>query len=143
MEDGRRPFRLIAQSLGVPESTVRFRANRLLREGAVHVVAMGDPHRLGYDILALILVRVRPRARTRAVDALRALPEVQYMSSCAGRVDLVMQIVCEDTDALHDLLARRIATVPGVLETETLIELDVHKYKYAYPALGGAPTRPE
>lgn len=136
MEDGRRPFRVIAQSLGVPESTVRFRANRLLREGALHIVAMADPHRLGYAILAVVLVRVGTRARAEAIEAIKALPEVQYLSSCAGRVDLVMQVVCRDTEDLRRLLAESLSRIEGVLETETLLELDVHKFKYAYPNLG-------
>ena len=136
MEDGRRPFRTIARSLGVPESTVRFRANRLLREGALNIVAMADPHRMGYAVLAVILLRVRPKARARVVQALAALPEVQYLSSCTGRVDLVLQIVCKGQDDLRRLLAEEFPALVGILETETLLELEVHKFKYAYPNLG-------
>jgi len=135
MEDGRRAFRTIAQSLGVPESTVRFRANRLLREGALRIVAMADPHRVGYEILAIILLRVRPRAHARVVEALQALPEIQYLSSCTGRFDLVLQVVCQDQEALRRLLVERLPAVGGILESETNLELAVHKFKYAYPNL--------
>jgi Lrp/AsnC family transcriptional regulator for asnA, asnC and gidA len=137
MEDGRRPFREIARSLDVPESTVRFRANRLLREEVLNIVAMASPHRLGYEILAIILLRVRPRGRARAVEELKALPEVQYLSSTAGRADLVLQVVCQDREDLRRLLAERLPRIAGILETETLVELEVHKFKYAYPGLGG------
>jgi Lrp/AsnC family transcriptional regulator for asnA, asnC and gidA len=137
MEDGRRPFREIARSLDVPESTVRFRANRLLREGALTIVAMASPHRLGYDILAIVLLRVTPRNRSAAIEALKALPEVQYLSSTAGRADLTLQVVCRDHEDLRRLLAERIPAIPGILETETLVELEVHKFKYAYPGLVG------
>jgi Lrp/AsnC family transcriptional regulator for asnA, asnC and gidA len=139
MEDGRRPFREIARSLDVPESTVRFRANRLLREGVLNIVAMASPHRLGYEVLAIILLRVRPRARAGAIEALKALPEVQYLSSAAGRADLALQVVCRDHGDLRRLLAERFPAIPGILETETLVELEVHKFKYAYPGLGGEP----
>ena len=139
MEDGRRPFRTIAQSLGVPESTVRFRANRLLREGSLRIVAMADPHRVGYEILAIILLRIRPRAHARVVEALQAFPEVQYLSSCTGRFDLVLQVVCQDQEALRCLLAERLPAVGGILESETNLELAVHKFKYAYPNLAGQP----
>jgi Lrp/AsnC family transcriptional regulator for asnA, asnC and gidA len=77
MEDGRRPFRVIARALDVPESTVRFRANRLLREGVLNIVAMASPQRLGYEILAVILLRVRPEAHAHVVEQLLAVPEVQ------------------------------------------------------------------
>jgi Lrp/AsnC family transcriptional regulator for asnA, asnC and gidA len=135
MEDGRRPFRVIAHSLGVPESTVRFRASRLRRDGVLHIVAMASPHRLGYDVLAIILVRVRPADRAAVVEALTALPEVQYLSSCTGRVDLVLQVVCRDTQDFRRLLAETLPHVDGILETETLLELEVHKFQYAYPNL--------
>jgi Lrp/AsnC family transcriptional regulator for asnA, asnC and gidA len=137
MEDGRRPFRVIAHSLDVPESTARFRANRLLREGVLKIVAMANPYRLGYDILAVILLRVQPDAHTRVVEELRALPEVQYLTSCAGRADLVLQVVCRDQDDLRRLLTEQLAAVPGILESETFLELEVHKFKYAYPGLAG------
>lgn len=135
MDDGRRPFRTIAQSLGVPESTVRFRANRLLREGSLRIVAMADPHRVGYEVLAVILLRVRLRARARVVEALQELHEIQYLSSCTGRADLILQVVCEDQEALRRLLVDRLPSVGGILESETLLELEVHKFKYAYPNL--------
>lgn len=135
MEDGRRPFRVIAQSLGVPESTVRFRANRLRRDGVLHIVAMADPHSLGYEILGVMLVKVRPRARARVIERLAALPEVQYLSSCTGRVDLLLQVVCRDHENLRKLLAEDFPAIEGILETETLLELEVHKFKYAYPNL--------
>lgn len=135
MEDGRRPFRVIARSLDVPESTVRFRANRMLREGVLTIVAMASPRRLGYEILAVILLRVRPQEHARVVEQLRTVPEVQYLSSCTGRADLVLQVVCRDQDALRRLLTERFAVIDGILESETLLELEVHKFKYAYPGL--------
>jgi Lrp/AsnC family transcriptional regulator for asnA, asnC and gidA len=135
MEDGRRAFRVIAQDLGVPESTVRFRANRLLREGTLRIVAMAEPRQLGFEILGIVLVRVAPPARAQAARQLAALPEVQYLSSCAGRADFVAQIVCRDPEHLRRFLAEDLSTIDGILDSETLVELDVHKYKYTYAAV--------
>jgi Lrp/AsnC family transcriptional regulator for asnA, asnC and gidA len=131
MEDGRRPYRVIARSLGVPESTVRFRAARLTRAGALHIVAMPDPMRLGYDILAMLLLRATPSAVPAAIELLRALPQVQYLSSGTGRANLLLQIVCKDTEDLQGLLAE-IGKIDGIVDAETILEFEVHKFRYAY-----------
>ncbi|HET6171681.1 MAG TPA: Lrp/AsnC family transcriptional regulator [Gaiellales bacterium] len=135
MEDGRRPYRVIARTLGVPESTVRFRATRLIRSGALHIVAMPDPMRLGYDILAMVLLRATPSALPAAIARLRGLPQVQYLSTATGRVNLLLQIVCKDTEDLQSLLAE-IGKTEGILDAETVLEFEVHKFRYGYLAGG-------
>jgi Lrp/AsnC family transcriptional regulator for asnA, asnC and gidA len=137
-EDGRRPFRAIARSLGVAEGTVRFRATRLQEEGVLHILALADPFALGYAVQASVLVRVTPTAHAEVAETLAAWPEVMYLSSCAGSADLYMHIVCRDHDDLWRLLAERLGAVTGVVGTETLMELHVHKARYVYPGLTDA-----
>jgi Lrp/AsnC family transcriptional regulator, regulator for asnA, asnC and gidA len=134
-EDGRRPYRAIARSLGVAEATVRFRATRLQEEGLLRILALADPFALGYAVQAAVLLRVTPDARTRVAETLSEWPEVMYVSSCAGSADLYMQIICRDHDDLWQLLSDRLGAVEGVLGTETFMELRVHKARYVYPGL--------
>jgi Lrp/AsnC family transcriptional regulator for asnA, asnC and gidA len=134
-EDGRRPFRAIARSLGVGEGTVRFRATRLQEEGILRILALADPFALGYAVQASVLVRVTPTAHARVADTLTEWPEVMYLSSCAGSADLYMHIICRDHDDLWRLLAERLGAVEGVVGTETFMELRVHKARYVYPGL--------
>ncbi len=134
-EDGRRPFRAIARSLGVGEGTVRFRATRLQEEGILRILAFADPFALGYAVQASVLVRVTPTAHARVAETLAEWPEVMYLSSCAGSADLYMHIICRDHDDLWQLLAERLGAIEGVQGTETLMELRVHKARYVYPGL--------
>ncbi len=135
--DGRRAFSAIAADLGVREATVRFRARRLMRDGVVTIQATPNPFRLGYEVLAIIELRTEPAARRGAIELLMAWPEVVYLSSCTGRVDLIAQVVCRDHHDLYELLTR-LADVPGITASETLMELEVHKFTYAFPALSRA-----
>jgi Lrp/AsnC family transcriptional regulator for asnA, asnC and gidA len=137
-QDGRRPFRAIARSLGVGEATVRFRASRLQEEGILRILALADPYALGYAVQAAVLVRVTPGAHARVADTLTEWPEVMYLSSCAGEADLYMHIICRDHDDLWRLLAERLGSVDGVIATETFMELRVHKARYVYPGLTDA-----
>lgn len=133
-EDGRRSYRKIARSLGVSEATVRWRVRRLTESGVLRIVAVADPFRLGYEVLAFILLSVAPGAREQVINTLVSWPEVTYVSSCTGRADIYIQVVCRDHDHLWDLLSTRIPATGGVTDTETFMELKMHKVSYIYPA---------
>jgi len=132
-QDGRMPYREIARKLGVSEGTIRFRANRMFQSGALTVIAIADPFRLGYRILAFTLLKVAPERQEHVIKTLTAWDEVTYVSSCTGRADIYMQIVCRDHDHLWELLYKRVPEIGGVKETETFMELKMHKVSYTYP----------
>jgi Lrp/AsnC family transcriptional regulator, regulator for asnA, asnC and gidA len=131
--DGRLPYREIARQLGVAEGTVRLRAGRLMRSGALTIVAIADPFRLGYRVLAFTLLRVVPNRQQSVIDALTAWDEITYISSCTGRADLYAQLVCRDHDHLWELLYERMPAVGGITSSETFMELKMHKVSYIYP----------
>ena len=131
--DGRLPYREIARQLGIAEGTVRLRANRLTRSGALTVVAIADPFRLGYRVLAFSLLNVLPDRQQAVIDALVSWDEVTYISSCTGRADLYAQLVCRDHDHLWELLYERMPEVGGITASETFMELKMHKVSYIYP----------
>ncbi len=134
-EDGRRAFREIARSLGISEATVRTRFRRLQNSGILRILAFVDPFRLGGSILAFVLLRVQADAHERIVETLASWPEVTYVSTLMGRVDVYVQLICRDNDALWQLVTERLRTIEGVVETETLIEMKVHKFTYQYSGL--------
>jgi Lrp/AsnC family transcriptional regulator, regulator for asnA, asnC and gidA len=134
--DGRLPYREIARQLGVAEGTVRLRANRLTRSGALTIVAIADPFRLGYRVLAFCLLKVLPEKQQLVIDALMGWDEITYISSCTGRADLYAQLVCRDHDHLWELLYQRMPTIGGITEEETFMELKMHKVSYIYPRPG-------
>jgi Lrp/AsnC family transcriptional regulator for asnA, asnC and gidA len=136
-EDGRRAFREIARKLDVSERTVRARVHRLQSAGVLRVIAFVDPFQLGHSVLAMVLVRVESHAHDRVVETLQAWPEVSYVSTLVGRADVYLQVMCRDNEDLWDLVSRRLRGLDGVVETETMLEVKVHKFLYAHPNLGG------
>jgi Lrp/AsnC family transcriptional regulator for asnA, asnC and gidA len=136
-EDGRKPFREIARSLDVSEGTIRVRFRRLQESGVLRILAFADPFRLGDSVLALVFLRVEAHAHDRIVEAVTAWPEVTYVSTLMGRADVYIQVICRDNQALWQLVMERMRTLDGVLETETMTEMKVHKFAYVYPGLQG------
>lgn len=135
-QDGRRSYRQMARSLDVSEGMVRWRVRRLLDNGALRIAAIADPFRLGYRVLASMFLRVSPEDLEHVIEVLVSWPEVVYVSSCTGRVDIYIQVVCRSHEDLWELVAQRIPAIGGVTETETLMELKVHKLNYVYPMMG-------
>jgi len=143
--DGRRGYRSIGRELGVPAETVRFRVNRMRRDGVIQITAMIQPRYLG-GILATLLISVSAGERLQAAALIQALPAVMYLSVCSGRADLVAQVVLSSPEALHQLI-ENVAGVDGVREVECLVELDVLKTHYAFapspPTAGDASDQHE
>jgi Lrp/AsnC family transcriptional regulator for asnA, asnC and gidA len=50
----------------------------------------------------------------------------------AGSYDILMEVVCEDNEALLHFLTDRLRRVEGVRETETFVYLRMVKQTYAW-----------
>lgn len=84
-------------------------------------------------MLAFLLLRVEPGKQDHVVDTLTTWQEATYVSSCIGRADIYVQLVCRDNDHLNELLHRRLPPdIGGVREYETFMELKMHKVSYEY-----------
>jgi Lrp/AsnC family transcriptional regulator, regulator for asnA, asnC and gidA len=129
--DGRRPYSRIAADLGVSESVVRYRAQRLEQAGVLQVVGIADPLRIGFDRMALIGVKVRPSTLDDVCAAITALPETSYVAALAGSFDVIVEVVCRDTAHFTELL-KRLHLVDGVTSTESFLVLEIHKMAYGW-----------
>jgi Lrp/AsnC family transcriptional regulator, regulator for asnA, asnC and gidA len=126
--DGRRSYASMAKTVGLSEAAVRQRVQRLVEAQVLQIVAVTDPTQVGFSRQAMIGVRVDGDP-TEPLDALDALPEVEYIVITAGSFDLLLEVVCEDDDHLLDLI-RRIRRVPGVTTTESFLYLKLLRQRY-------------
>ncbi len=131
-QDGRRHFTQIAAELGVSEAAVRARTNRLIERGILQVVGVTDPLKLGFQQQAMIGVRCQADRLIEVAEVVAAFPEVSYLVVTAGSYDLLVEVVCEDNDALLRFLSDRLRQVDGVRETETFVYLRMVKQTYAW-----------
>jgi len=131
-QDGRRPFTQIAADLGVSEAAVRARTNRLVERGILQVVGVTDPLKLGFQQQAMIGVRCESNRLLEVADAVSGFPEVSYVVVTAGAFDLLVEVVCENNEALLQFLAERLRAVDGVRDTETFVYLRMVKQTYQW-----------
>ncbi len=129
--DGRLPYGAIADEVGLSEAAVRRRVQRLREAGVMQIVGVTDPLQLGFHRQAMVGVRVEGDVRLVA-EKLSELEEVDYVVMCAGSFDLLVEVVCEDDDALFRLLNDSVRSVPGVRSTESFVYLKLAKQTYSW-----------
>lgn len=127
--DGRRSYAEIGKAVGLSEAAVRQRVQKLTDAGVMQIVAVTDPLRLGFKRQAMLGIRVKGDTRSIA-DRLADYEEVSYVVMSAGSFDILAEVVCEDDDALIDLLNNEIRQIEGVASTETFLYLKLNKQKY-------------
>jgi Lrp/AsnC family transcriptional regulator for asnA, asnC and gidA len=130
--DGRRPYSRIAADLGVSESVVRYRVQRLEEAGVLQVVGIADPLRLGFDRMALVGIRVRPGMVREVCQRVVELPETSYVVMVAGSFDVLIELVCRDTAHFTEVLTERLQKIDGIVATESFFALEIHKLAYGW-----------
>lgn len=131
-QDGRRPFTQIATDLGVSEAAVRSRTNKLIERGILQVVGVTDPLKLGFHQMAMVGVRCEADRLVEVAEKIGELPEVAYVIITTGRYDLLVEVVCEDNDALLDFLTTQLRAIEGVRDTETYVYLRMVKQAFGW-----------
>jgi Lrp/AsnC family transcriptional regulator for asnA, asnC and gidA len=129
--DGRRSYGAIADEVGLSETAVRRRVQRLRDSGVMQIVAITDPLQLGYGREALIGIRVHGDVRLVA-DKIAAIEEANYVVMTAGSFDIIAEVIAVDDAALVHLLNDSIRSIPGVTEVETFLYLQLSKQTYAW-----------
>ena len=129
-ENGRAPFRAIAAHVGVAEATVRSRYARLVEDGILLVTGVTNPLGLGFEAQAMIGVKTSGNPEPVA-DEIAGWDEASYVVVAAGRFDLLVEVVCNDSRHLLELTTR-LRNVDGVVSTETFPYLSLAKQVYAW-----------
>jgi DNA-binding Lrp family transcriptional regulator len=127
--DGRVPFQAIARTLGVSESQVRHRVGEMLNAGSVRILAITNPRTVGFDAMAWIGVVAAPTVREQELaERLASLPSITYLAICAGRFDILAEMVCTNQQDLLDVLDEQIRPLEGIGALEVFVCVDL-RYK--------------
>lgn len=130
--DGRMPFTQIASQLGITEGTVRRRVKQLTENGIMQVVAIVQPHELGWEEAAMIGISVEAKLITAVAEEIAKLPEVAYLFQAAGEFDLVAEVFCRDREHFVSFLNNKLQQIPGVERTQSFMILKMHKLSYRW-----------
>jgi len=131
--DGRVSFRELARGLQVSEAAIRQRYAKLTESGAVHVMAIVNPLRMGFTHTCWAGIRLASGARARDVaEALTELPRTSYVALTVGRYDVLAELVTASGEELLAVLDDVVRVIPGVGAVEVLVYEQLH-YKTLLP----------
>jgi DNA-binding Lrp family transcriptional regulator len=118
--DGRLGYPQLAAATGWSESTVRRRLEQLRATGAIFFDVETDPAVLGYPARFLMWLSVAPRHLEEVGEAMSAHREVVFAAACTGDTNLVATVICPDMASVYEYLTRRVGSLPGVTNVESV-----------------------
>lgn len=125
--NARKPYKSIAQELGVSDATVRKRIRNMLDGGIIKEFnVLIDYHALGRIIKAFIGLRVNPSKLKEIVEHLKRNPDVQVLYRTTGDVDLFVEVIFSDMEDLNAFLESEL-NLEGI--TGTVVNLVIGPYK--------------
>jgi Lrp/AsnC family transcriptional regulator for asnA, asnC and gidA len=129
-QDGRLALAKIADQLNVSPGMVRVRYNRLMDMGALRIVAITNPLRMGFNTMALIGIKTEGEKLLKVADKIAILDEVIYLIVVSGAYDIIAEVVCRDQHHLLQFLTERLYKIDGIRESESFIHLKIVKEVY-------------
>lgn len=126
--DGRTSFSQLGREVGLSDAACRQRVMRLLDDGVIDIVAVTDPVKLGLGYQAMLGVTTTSDSRKVAIDV-GALDDAVYVVMATGRFDLLVEVVCRDSDGFLEI-SNVIRTMEGVNSVEVMSYLGITKQTY-------------
>lgn len=127
--DPRASWAQLAGVVGVSETTVLRRTQRLRDTGSLLVVAAPDPLRCGFGQPVLLQFRTVPGEATRLAHLLAQRLDVRYVSLLTGSQDVMAELIAPDQRYLSQVLTHDLPKTGLVLSTTTDVVLKRFKTK--------------
>jgi Lrp/AsnC family transcriptional regulator for asnA, asnC and gidA len=128
----------IAKRLKISEATARRRRVYLHADEVIRVVAVANPFKLGFNIMAIIGIQTQKNLLSSVEQTLQEMPEVQFLGVTLGTYDLMLEAWFKSNDELLRFVTVDLAKVEGITRTESYQIMRLSKYTYDW----GRPTAP-
>lgn len=127
----------LAAELGLAESTVRRRVEKLLGGDFVRIVAVADPLKSGYPVVAIIGLECPPSSLAQVEEALLALDEFRFIAMTSGQYDFIAEAWFASLTDLHTFITEQLSSIDGVQRIETTHVLKMIRYMYDWGHISG------
>jgi Lrp/AsnC family transcriptional regulator for asnA, asnC and gidA len=123
--DGRMAYSTIAAQLGISNTMVHQRVNKLMDQGILAgIKPVLNEKKLGYDWGAFTgLTLAQDQDSKDVIEALKRIPEVTECYFITGAYTLYIRIVAKSHEDMRKILYEKIDVIQGIIKTESMIEL--------------------
>lgn len=118
---------MLAKKIGVPKSTLHYRIKRLEKEGVIGgYYAKVDPLKLGYDYVAVVLVKARygPNYHEKLGKKIAKISGVWGVYYVLGEYDFIVLIRAKDREDYMNKL-ELMSSMPDIERTNTQVAAKV------------------
>ncbi|MGW3307438.1 Lrp/AsnC family transcriptional regulator [Streptomyces sp. NPDC001073] len=128
-DDGRATHTQLADVTGWSTARVARRLDALESSGALAYDVELLSARLGFALNATLWLRVAPARLARVGEELAAHDEVAFAAAISGDSNIMVVVICRDTEDLYRYLTTKVAAVPGI--DGYGVSIHVHRLKQA------------
>ncbi len=108
-KDARMSFRRMAKELGISPTTLYNRVNKLKKSGVLKgYIPLIDAESVGYDLMAIISLRVKQEKDTEVQNAITKFPQVGAVYEVTGDWDLILVCYFKGREDLTDFLKKEL-----------------------------------
>ena len=133
LEDGRMTASDIARNIGgISERAVRYRIDRMVKDGVIRISAIVSPQAFGFDTRADVWLEVESDKILEVANRMAEFENVSYVACAIGETDVSIQVVAKDTGEVYRFVTEVVRKVPGVRKTVTSIVPIVLKDVYQW-----------
>ncbi|WP_217428590.1 Lrp/AsnC family transcriptional regulator [Microlunatus speluncae] len=122
-QDGRTTFKAIGADLGLNESSVRRRFERMRQNRCVDVLTLVPAAALGMGAETLLIVKVRPGHLDGVVRGLVPHSAVRYLAATLDQNSLFCEVIAGSNDDLYRFITETLSHLDGVEGWEASMEL--------------------
>ncbi len=122
-QDGRDTFAAIAEAVGLNESSVRRRYDRMRSAGCVDIVTLVPSAALGMGTETLVTVRVAPSRLDAVARELARHRSVRYLAALLDDNSLFCEVITRSAPELHRFFRSTLAQLDGVQGWNASMEL--------------------
>jgi Lrp/AsnC family transcriptional regulator for asnA, asnC and gidA len=134
MTDGRLAAAEIARRIGdgVSERVVRYRIERMVKDGMIQIRPIVNPQAFGLTTRADVVLEVDSDSIMDVAKKATEYECVTYTACSIGETDVSIQVVGKDTAEVYKFVTEVIGKLPGVRKTTTSIVPIVLKDVYQW-----------
>ena len=126
-QNGRKPYKTIAEELDVSDATIRKRVKRMVEDGVIKkFMILLDYHLMGKVVKAFIGLKISPAHIQSVVEKLESLADVHVLYRTTGVSDLFLEVIFSDLDELNAFLGNEL-NLEGIIETEVNVVIGPYK----------------
>jgi len=118
IEDGRMSCSRIAARIGdISERAVRYRIDRLIKNGVISIHGNVNAESLGLAVFADVFIEVEPSEVLKIANELAEFESISYIACSTGQTDISIQVFAQNNNELFNFVTETIAKIPGVRKT--------------------------